>query len=134
MGGSLNSLTVWVALDDVPYEMGPLEVLPGSHRALYPTTLMAGGFHAVDDGDLPSRNWVCVPLNHGDAVVFSSFLVHRSGMNRHPTEPRVSLQWRFSDMNCRWWRSQNFRLLYEHVQTPGGVTPTPEELGEVWCD
>lgn len=79
MQGSLDSAVVWVPLADVDAKLGALEVVPGSHRLGLLTTEVVNNFGKVDkfgDGD-----FVSVEAAQGDVLFFSSFLVHRSGVN-----------------------------------------------------
>ena len=84
MQGSADSLVVWLPLTDVDAPLGPLEIIPGSHRrGLRASTLIEGGF-----GELPAQSiqpdevFTPVPMKAGDALIFSSMMVHRSGDNR----------------------------------------------------
>ena len=79
MQGSLDSIVVWVPLADVDVQLGALEVVPGSHKLGLLTTEVVNSFGKVErfgDGD-----FVSVEAKQGDALFFSSFLVHRSGVN-----------------------------------------------------
>jgi len=96
--GSLNSVSVWIPLQDVPAEIGPLEVIPGSHLD---GLLQHNGERDVKKSRLipmPSDSaFVPVPVELGQAIVFSKFLVHRSGPNRSDAI-RFSIQLRFNDL------------------------------------
>jgi phytanoyl-CoA hydroxylase len=86
-----NSLSVWIALVDVPVERGCMTFIPGSHlrRDLRPQNL-------ADAHDLlnlyPDLNWaprVTVPLRAGDCTFHHSYLAHMA--NSNVTEvPRVA--------------------------------------------
>jgi phytanoyl-CoA hydroxylase len=79
MQGSLDSVVVWVPLADVDVKLGALEVVPGSHKLGLLTTEVVNSFGKVDrfdDGD-----FISVEARQGDVLFFSSFLVHRSGVN-----------------------------------------------------
>ena len=80
--GSLDALTVWVALTDVGASDFPLEVVPGSHRA----GLMEDGPHpfgsAVTSRVAGQHEFVPMTLRAGDALAFSAFLLHRTGEGR----------------------------------------------------
>ena len=90
--GSLNSITIWIPFQDVPAELGPLHVWPGSHLGgLKPQK--GGLLVAYDEGAARP-----VPMRLGQALVFSQFLPHRSGLNRSGTI-RFSLQIRYNDLS-----------------------------------
>lgn len=78
-----NSLSVWIALVDVPVERGCMTFIPGSHtrRDLRPQDLS-------DSRDLlnlyPELNWaqrVTVPLRAGDCTFHHSYLAHMANSN-----------------------------------------------------
>jgi len=73
-----TDLTVWIALSATDEHNGCLWVLPGSHRAGLLPHGRAGGLMAaaVADGGTP------VPMQCGDALLFSGHLLHRSLPNR----------------------------------------------------
>ena len=76
--GSINGLTCWTPLVDVGDLLGPLEVVPGSH--------LDGLLDHEDDG-VPklvgeTMNFLPIPMEIGDALFFSNFTIHRSGLNQ----------------------------------------------------
>lgn len=95
--GSLNGMVLWIALDDVPPERGPLEVIPGSHRWGLLTSVRDDWYRHVVDPRVTDDAFSPVPVHAGDAVLFSGFLVHRSGVN-DGRDIRYSLQLRFNDL------------------------------------
>ena len=84
-GGKL--FTIGVALIDILEEMGPLQVIPQSHRVEklqedlnqrecnYAFEAFCGYFH----DDVPHKSWTA---KRGDVFVWDSALLHRSGPNR----------------------------------------------------
>jgi len=79
MQGSLDSIVVWVPLADVDFSLGALEVVPGSHKLGLLTTELINSFGKVDR--FSDDDFISVEAAQGDALFFSSFLVHRSGVN-----------------------------------------------------
>lgn len=78
--GSLDSIVVWVPLVNTDIKLGALEVIPGSHRrGLLPAELVDGYGHILDP--VETGELVPVEINKGDALFFSTFLIHRSGTN-----------------------------------------------------
>jgi ectoine hydroxylase-related dioxygenase (phytanoyl-CoA dioxygenase family) len=90
--GSLNSVTVWVPFQDTPDDMGPLYVIPSSHRH---------GEHPQKEGLLtpsPADDlYRAVPIKLGQVLIFSQFLIHKSGRNISD-KIRFSLQVRFNEL------------------------------------
>lgn len=94
MQGSSNACVLWVPLTDCPKELGALQVLPGSHLGGLLTKEVVAGFGMVD----LKEGFIDVELNRGDALLFHSMLVHRSGENI-TTRPRWSAHFRYNDLD-----------------------------------
>jgi len=78
--GSLDSVVVWVPLVDIDKALGALEVIPGSHkRGLLTAELIDGYGQIVEPVDNDSL--VPIEIKKGDALFFSTFLLHQSGTN-----------------------------------------------------
>ncbi len=94
--GSLDGITLWLPLFDVGIDDYPLEVIPGSHRrGLLPSVDDAFG-HRVADGEVDAREFTPLIVRRGDVVLFSGFLVHRTGSagGRHV---RIALSYRYNN-------------------------------------
>jgi ectoine hydroxylase-related dioxygenase (phytanoyl-CoA dioxygenase family) len=102
MDGDPECFTAWIPLHDCPTDLGPLEILEGSHRF---------GFQSHDYSDehipeIPKESalggeWVGGQINAGDVLVFHSLTVHAAS-------PNVSNQLRIS-LDCRF---QNFQRVF----------------------
>jgi hypothetical protein len=80
MQGSLDSVVVWLPLIDLNTDLGALEVAPGSHtRGLQDAELKDG--YGQMRGRIDEAEFVPVEVERGDALFFSTLLVHRSGTN-----------------------------------------------------
>jgi hypothetical protein len=89
VGGSRNVWTVWLPLTDCPLALGPLAVLPGSHR---------GGVRPYEtDGIVLSgdETWSTGDMRAGDALFFSCLTLHRSAPNLTGDRLRLSVDYRF---------------------------------------
>jgi ectoine hydroxylase-related dioxygenase (phytanoyl-CoA dioxygenase family) len=97
-GGTTNLWTVWIALTDLPLELGPLAVLPGSHvRGLLPHAGQGAGQQGIqvpDDGE-----FAAAPLAAGDAILFNCLTVHRALPNLTREHVRISVDYRFQPAN-----------------------------------
>ena len=96
MQSSLNSLVVWVPYHDVDESSLPVEVIPGSHkRGLLPAVKIKHEY-GVDPEHYNAEDFTPIHINKGDALVFSSFLVHRTA-----TKPfgdiRIASSFRYDD-------------------------------------
>ncbi|GAB2866731.1 phytanoyl-CoA dioxygenase family protein [Actinocorallia aurea] len=95
-------LTVWLALGDIPAEMGSLRFYTGSHRY----GLLGRSFTREGD-DQPSQHpWVTrlplsdpIDLSAGDATVHHALTVHGSGANLKD-EPRLSFTVTYFDSDA----------------------------------
>ncbi len=97
MGGDPECFTVWIPLHDCPLEVGPLQVLEGSHRF---------GFVSHENENLhvpeiPAEaqvggEWAGGPIYAGDVLIFHSLTVHAASPNLSK-QMRISLDCRFQD-------------------------------------
>ena len=78
--GKIDHLTANLAVDKATAENGCLEVVPGSH--LMDVSFREGG-HITAEWE-ESHEWLQVPLDPGDILLFGSHLAHRSGPNKTP--------------------------------------------------
>jgi phytanoyl-CoA hydroxylase len=90
-----DSLTVWIALEDIPVERGPLTFLPGSHR-LGPLGRVNASVEQVDlDASLREEDRellgaaVTTPLKAGGATAHAALVVHSAGENLSSTPRRA---------------------------------------------
>lgn len=90
---SKNSIVIFIPLQKCFKKNGCLSIVKGSHKAKKVFSM---------DKNLIIKNtkkfkFIDVPLKFGEAVVFSQFLVHRSGFNLSDTV-RFSVQLRLTDL------------------------------------
>lgn len=83
-----KSISAWFALSDATTESGCLWVVPRSHRDGYLEYSSAPSAGSADGRGNPTHlvggegdEFVPIPANAGEAIVFSSALVHRSDSN-----------------------------------------------------
>lgn len=97
MGGDPECFTTWMPLHDCPVDVGPLQILEGSHRF---------GFQNHEDENLhvpeiplesaAGGEWIGGQVNAGDVLLFHSLTVHAAAPNRS-RQLRISLDCRFQD-------------------------------------
>lgn len=97
MQGSLNSVVIWIPLIDINKELGALEILSGSHLGGLRTDHVENGFGMVSLSEDEKESLFSVEVNAGDALLFSSFLIHQSGDNTS-NKPRWSCHFRYNDL------------------------------------
>jgi ectoine hydroxylase-related dioxygenase (phytanoyl-CoA dioxygenase family) len=89
--------TVWIPLSATPMEVGPLAVIPGSHRS---TTLPQKD--ALAGIDVPHDIcWATQEVSPGDVVFFSAATIHCAWSNMSPTAVRLSLDVRYEPRSTR---------------------------------
>jgi hypothetical protein len=94
LGAERECWTVWTPLGDCPLALGPLAVLPGSHRGGL-LDHAAGerahlGVHAP-----PTSGWAAGDLACGDALMFHQLTLHRALPNRSAGRLRLSVDCRY---------------------------------------
>jgi hypothetical protein len=86
--------TAWIPLGDCPIELGPLAVLPGSHRQGLQVHLGQGGagrgVNVPDDAVWRSSDFCC-----GDVLLFTNLTLHRSLANLSGNRLRLSADFRY---------------------------------------
>ena len=104
--GSRDGVTIWMPLREAPLEMGPPSYMPGSHRLGVAPVIEHGReadasgsatVSAVDEPVWSRGSFESVGVARGQALVFSTLLVHRSEANT-TDKARISLQARFDNL------------------------------------
>jgi hypothetical protein len=94
---SLDTTIVWVPWVDVTKDIGPLEIIEGSHKLGNVTSGKQGDFKTFNDEEYKD-SYQSVEMEKGDALFFSSFLLHKSG-NNISSNPRWSMHLRYSNLD-----------------------------------
>lgn len=93
--GNTETVTAWIPLQDTPYELGCLMVMPGSDKL----GLVEHDYKALGKRDFASgifgREVRYVEMKRGDILLFNALLFHSSGVNIS-NQTRFSVQARFS--------------------------------------
>lgn len=128
--GSLDGIILWVPLSNVGLNDYPLEVIPGSHRfGLLPTVDDVFG-HRVADGQVDEQAFRPLTVTRGDAVLFSGFVVHRTGVTGGP-ECRATLSFRYNNLMEPHFVARNFPSPYVYYPDFKLLTegfPTSEDI------
>ncbi|MEY2431399.1 MAG: hypothetical protein QOC92_1124 [Acidimicrobiaceae bacterium] len=132
MQGSLDGVVIWVPLADTDVALGAIEVAPGSHKLGLMTKEVVGGFGQVDG--FTDDDFVAIEVKQGDALIFSAFLVHRSGTNVTDSI-RWSCHFRYNNLAEETFIERGYPHSFVYKPTEELITPdfpTPEQLGEVF--
>ena len=132
--GSVDGITVWTPLYDVGLDDYPLEIIPGSHvRGLLDSVPDMPNYR-VPAEHYSEADFQPLELKAGDAVIFSAFLLHRTG-EAGGERVRVSLSFRFNNVAEPHFVRRNYPNPYLYRPDPAIVTPgfpAPEDLAEVF--
>jgi phytanoyl-CoA hydroxylase len=131
--GSLDSVAVWLPLVDIDKNLGALEIVPGSQR----WGLLPGGHVDSDDYILPEVDPLSVlpvEMERGDALFFSTLLVHRSGNN--VTESiRWSCHFRYNNLFERTFIQRGYPHPFTYKPQRDLITtsfPTTAEVNDIF--
>lgn len=105
MDPSHDATIVWIPLINVNKNLGALEIVPASHKEGLLTVGTIEGLGLVDK--YSDKDFTPVELNQGDALFFSSFLVHRSG-NNITNSIRWSAHFRYNNMEDPYFIKRNY--------------------------
>jgi len=93
VGAGRECWTVWTPLGECPLVLGPLALLPGSHRhGLLPHDSGRGAASGVRSA--PEDGWAAADLAAGDALLFHHLTLHRALPN-HGATLRLSVDCRY---------------------------------------
>jgi hypothetical protein len=123
--GTPDLYTTWIPIGDCPKEMGPIAVIPGSHRVgVLPLEFSLGSGHrrSMLPEALRGKTWVTSNFSLGDVFVFHSLTVHRSLLNRSRRRFRISVDFRYQregepmTENCLFpqFKRQTWGEIYKH--------------------
>lgn len=132
--GSLDSIVMWAPLVDCGADLGSLQVIPRSHTDGLYNTDTSGYYGSIQD-NIPEEDYVQTEFEVGDLLVFSAFLIHRSGTNI-TKNVRWSIQLRFNNMDDPTFIERGFPMPYTYRPEPELVTPnfpTKEMLEELYA-
>ena len=93
--GSVNTVSCWSPLGDVPREQGGLTVQVGSHKAgmLTPRPSIGIGGNVVETE--PGLPWAVTDYRAGDVLMFVALTAHAALPNRTTDRMRISIDFRY---------------------------------------
>lgn len=133
MQGSLDSVVVWIPLQDVYDGFGNIELVPKSHKKGLVSTKSDDWFRKIEDKDYDNK-FSSIKISKGDALIFSTFLIHRTGINNHKNI-RWSLQFRYNNLSEETYIQRGFPDPYKHFPVEDLITknfPTIEKIEEIF--
>jgi ectoine hydroxylase-related dioxygenase (phytanoyl-CoA dioxygenase family) len=132
--GSVQTLTCWSPVGECPVELGPLAVLPGSHKVgkvlPHHFSLGAGGL-IIDLAEQTPKHrelgtpWLSTNFGLGDTLFFPALTVHKALPNITEDLLRISLDNRYQRVGDR---------IAEHMLVPHMTDVSPLSWEEVYKD
>lgn len=107
--GSIDSIVVWIPLVDVDTKNGALCIVPESHKN---GSIMSGvnnGFGTVSKYE--NSDYKSIEMKKGDILLFSSFLVHKSG-EMNTEKIRWSCNFRYNNINDKDFINRDYEFSY----------------------
>lgn len=127
--GSLDSVVLWFPLVDCGADLGALQVLPKSHlNGLMEATTV--GYEGYLTDETQEENYVQTQFEVGDILIFSAFLVHRSGINI-TNNVRWSVQFRYNNLEEPTFLERGFPMPYIYKANHDIVTPNFPSVKQV---
>lgn len=121
--GSLDSTIIWVPLIDIDKSLGALEIVPASHKLGLLNYETRSDYHTIaEDPDKPLQ-FVSVEVKKGDALFFSTLLIHRSGNNTSDSI-RWSCHFRYNNLYEPTFIERGFP--HSYIYKPQDELITPE--------
>ena len=130
--GSLDSIVVWIPLIDIPKELGALEIIPGSHMQGLLDYEVSNDYHTLKS--VEQNRLISVEVKKGDALFFSTLLVHQSG-NNITDKIRWSCHFRYNNIEDKSFIDRGFPHTYLYKPEDKLVTPNfplPSHMKEVF--
>jgi ectoine hydroxylase-related dioxygenase (phytanoyl-CoA dioxygenase family) len=127
--GSLDSITIWMPMVDVDKSLGALEVIPGSHKWGLLESEKVSYYGKISE-TLPRSDFVPIEATQGDALFFSSFLVHRSGTNSTDSI-RWSCHLRYNNLGEETFIQRGYPHPYIYKPQQELITPEFPKGGQV---
>ena len=95
--GSLDAMTMWLSLFDVPIDGYPVQFIPGSHkRGIWPSQVTEHSVEVLPE-TFQNDDFVSVAVARGDLLVFNGFTVHRSAIDDDRSGLRIAASIRYDN-------------------------------------
>jgi|SRR6202171_3886840 len=128
--GSLDSVIVWVPLIDIDKSLGALEIVPESHKLGLLSYETQSDYHTIAEDAAKHFQFVSVEVEKGDALFFSTLLVHRSGDNTSGSI-RWSCHFRYNNLYEPTFIQRGFPHSYIYKPQDELITPEFPTLEDV---
>jgi phytanoyl-CoA hydroxylase len=120
--GSLDSIVLWIPTVSVRTNSHALKVAPGSHKLGLLDTVEHIMTPTVADARISDASFIAVPVEPGDVIVFSTFMVHRTG-EEDDGLVRIALSTRFNNAAEPTFVERGFPTPYKYSYRLDLITP-----------
>jgi hypothetical protein len=110
--GSVGQLVVWIPLHEVSVDNFGINAIPGSHKLGTLDTDPSAFGHTVKPELISDMTSEYIPLNKGDSLIFSQYLVHHT---HKIGKFRMALSFRFNDMSDVHWQKRKYFVPFERT-------------------
>jgi len=128
--GSLDSVVVWIPLIDIDKSLGALEIVPESHKLGLLDYETKNDYHTIVAEREKQLQFVSVEVEQGDALFFSTLLIHRSGNNTSDSI-RWSCHFRYNNLCEPSFIERGFPHSYIYRPQDELITPGFPTVGDV---
>lgn len=119
--GSLDSVVLWFPLIDCDADLGSLQIIPASHTSGLMKADTSGYTGSIQE-EIAEESYVQTAFEMGDLLIFSAFLIHRSGENI-TKNIRWSLQLRYNNIAEPTFQERGFPMPYIYKPEEELITP-----------
>lgn len=113
MQGSLDSLVFWIPTTLVTERSNPMEFVPKSHLLGLLDTVENVMTPTVIDPRITEDKYIPIPVEPGDAIFFSSFMVHRTSEHDDGLV-RIALSGRFNNAREKTYVEHGYPTPYKY--------------------
>lgn len=113
MQGSLDSLVFWIPTTMVTEVSNPMEFVPGSHLLGLLDTVENIMTPTVSDSRITEDRYVPIPVQPGQVIFFSSFMVHRTS-EQDDGLVRIALSGRFNNAREKTYVEHGYPTPYKY--------------------
>lgn len=113
MAGSDNSGILWISLNDCSIDTHSLEIIPQSHIiGLHKGTQVENGYVMENQN---FDNTKILDIKGGDILFMSSYLIHKTHVNKDYSGWKLSISRRYDDLNCQDWPERKYANAYQNA-------------------
>jgi ectoine hydroxylase-related dioxygenase (phytanoyl-CoA dioxygenase family) len=130
MQGSLDSIVYWMPTTPVSARSNPIEFVPRSHLFGLLDTVEHIQTPTVSDPRISDDKYIPIPVDPGDIIFFSSFMVHRTSEDDDGLV-RIALSGRFNNAKEKTYVAHGYPTPYKYSYQTNLIHEGFPTLGDV---